>query len=115
MLLKELFDNNISTDTPDVLVDDIKFYIEQQDDLHKEYFLPAVDELKRKNLLDDDSCYECFMAMVEQGCKKYQEEYKLPGNVEEIYTKDLKEKVARQFAESHLEEIKDGQYDPKEL
>ena len=114
MLLKELFDNNVSHDTPDVLVDDIKFYIEQQDDLHKEYFLPAVDELKRKNLLDDDSCYECFMPMVEAGCKNYQEEYNLPGNIEEIYTSELKEQIARRIAESSIDLIKDGQYDPKE-
>ena len=47
MLLKELFEKS-EAETPDTLVDDIAFYCDHDDDLHKEYFLPAVDELKRK-------------------------------------------------------------------
>jgi len=114
MLLKELFDNNVSQDTPDVLVDDIKFYIEHNDDLHKNYFLKVVDGIKKGPATDANECYSSFMEMVEEGCKMYQEEYKLPGNIEEIYTKDLKEKICRQFAESQIELINNGEYDPKE-
>ena len=114
MLLKELFDNNINQDTPETLVDDVKFFIDHDDDLHKEYFLPVADEMKRKKLFDVDGCYEMFMPMVDEACGKYHEQYKIPGQFEELYTKDLKEKICRRIAEDSIEEIKNGTYDPKE-
>jgi len=54
------------------------------------------------------------MPMVDEACGKYHEQYKLPGQFEELYTKDLKEKICRRIAEDSIEEIKNGTYDPKE-
>ncbi len=113
MLLKELFEKS-EAETPDTLVDDIAFYCDHDDDLHKEYFLPAVDELKRKKIFDVEQCYSSFMPMVEAGCEKYDEKFKVAGVYEEVYTKELKEKVCRRIAEKHLQHIEDGAYDPQE-
>ena len=55
------------------------------------------------------------MPMVEAGCENYQEQYKLPGVTEEIYTDELKEMICRRIAETCIDLIKDGQYDPKEV
>ena len=52
MLLKEIFQHS-EAETPDTLVDDVAFFCDHDDDLHKEYFLPAVDELKRKKIFEE--------------------------------------------------------------
>ena len=51
--------------------------------------------------------------MVEAGCEKYDEKFKVAGVYEEVYTKELKEKVCRRIAEKHLQHIEDGAYDPR--
>lgn len=117
MLLKELFtpeeDNNPQYD----LIDDIAFFIDNDDELHKEFFLPAVRELKRKKIIDRDSVEEIvpyFEKMVTAGCEKYNEKYKPEGRTEEIYTEKLCASICHKLAEKHLSYIKDGAYDPKE-
>ena len=117
MLLKELFSKEPEkTHSSETLIDDLCFYIEHDDDLQKEYFLPAARMLKRKNILDDtNKCAMEFKDLVELGCNKYQEEFKLVGNFEEIYTKEIKEAVCKKLAERQVPHIKDGAYDPKEV
>ena len=116
MLLKELFDKEENTPNYD-LVDDISFFIDNEDELHKEYFLPAVKELKRKKIVDRNSIEEiapAFSKLVEKGCAMYKERYKPQGKPEEIFTKKLMASVCNKLAEKHLSYIKDGAYDPKE-
>ena len=109
MLLKEIFQHS-EAETPDTLVDDVAFFCDHDDDLHKEYFLPAVDELKRKKIFDVEECYETFMPMVKAGCEKYDEKFNVAGVYEEVYTKEVMEKVCRKLAERHLQHIEDGKY-----
>jgi len=117
MLLKELFDKNEDSTPKYDLVDDITFFIDNEDLLHKEYFLPAVRELKRKKIVDRNSIEEiapAFDKLVEKGCSMYSEKYNPQGKTEEIFTQKLMADVACKLAEKHLSYIKDGAYDPKE-
>jgi DNA-binding transcriptional regulator YhcF (GntR family) len=117
MLLKELFDQKKSSTPRYDLVDDITFFIDNEDELHKEYFLPAVRELKRKKIVDRNSIAEiapAFDKLVEKGCAMYNEKYKPEGKTEEIFSKQLMADIANKLAEKHLDYIKDGEYDPKE-
>jgi|SRR5210317_952580 len=117
MLLKELFSHEDENTPKYDLIDDISFFIDNDDQLHKEYFLPAVKELKRKKIVDRNSIEEiapAFKSLVEKGCEKYNETYKPRGKTEEIYTQELMASVCNKLAEKHLDYIKDGAYDPKE-
>jgi len=117
MLLKELFSQEEDNTPKYDLIDDIAFFIDNDDELHKEFFLPAVKELKRKKVVEKDSVEEIapyFEKMVTAGCEKYNEKYKPQGRTEEIFTKTLMASVCNKLAEKHLSYIKDGAYDPKE-
>lgn len=116
MLLHELFAKKQET-LDQSLTDDVAFFIDNDDDLHKEYFLPAVDILKRKKLIDRDEIdeiYPEFKILVDNGCKKYHEQFKVVPKPEELFTQNFKEEVAKIIAKKHLRHIKDGQYEPKE-
>lgn len=94
------------------------FYIDNEDQLHKEYFLPAVRELKRKNVVERDEIdeiYPAFAKLVNAGCQKYHQQFRPEGKAEDIYTKELRINIAKKLAEKHLPYIKDGEYDPKEF
>lgn len=117
MLLQELFARQ-EEERHDEIVDDVAFFIDHEDDLYKEYFLPAVDELKRKKVIERDEIdeiYPEFAGLVNAGCEKYHEKFKPQGKAEEIYTKEFKIAVAKKIAEKHLAHIKDGEYDPKDM
>jgi len=113
MFLKELF-SQPETDhkVVETLIDDVCFYMMNQDELQKEYFLPAVNELKRKKILDNmEECYKVFTPMAEAGCQKYYEEYKVEGKYEEVFTPECMEGVCKKFTEQQVQYIKDGHYD----
>ena len=117
MLLKELFIHEEDNTPKYDLLDDIAFFIDNDDELHKEFFLPAVRELKRKKIIDRNSIEEiapAFEMLVKKGCEKYNEKYKPQGKTEEIFTQKLCASVCNKLAEKHLSYIKDGAYDPKE-
>ena len=117
MLLKELFTPEENNKPQYDLIDDLSFFIDNDDELHKEFFLPVVHELKRKNIIEKDSVDEVapyFEKMVTAGCMKYNETYGTPGKTEEVYTKKLMASICNKLAEKHLSYIKDGAYDPKE-
>lgn len=117
MLLNELFTSEKDSTPKYDLIDDMVFYIDNDDELHKEFFIPAVNDLKRKNIIQKDSVEEvapAFKDLVEVACSKYHETYHPKGKIEDIYTDDFKNSVAMKIAEKHLQHIKDGHYDPKE-
>ncbi len=118
MLLKELFTADSDNNTPQYdLIDDISFFIDNDDSIHKEFFLPAIADLKRKNIVEKDSIEEVapyFEAMVTAGCMKYNETYNISGKTEEVYTQELMSSICHKLAEKHLSHIKDGAYDTKE-
>lgn len=113
MLLKELFSQK-ETDTKKTqsLVDDVCFYLMNQDDLQKEYFLPVVNELKRKKILDNvEECYTMFKPLVETGCQSYYEEFDLGGKYEDTFTESCMEEICKKFTDEQVQHIKNGQYD----
>jgi len=118
MLLKELFTYDDENNTPKYdLIDDITFFIDNDDTLHKEYFLPAVHELKRKKVIDRNSIDEiapAFKSLVKRGFEMYNEKYKPTGKTEQVFTEKLLLSIAIKLAEKHLDYIKSGHYDPKE-
>ena len=118
MLLQELFAKKEKEGLDQSLTDDVAFFIDNDDELHKEYFLPAVDVLKRKKLIDRDEIdeiYPEFQKLVDCGCQKYQDKFKVTIKPEELYTNNFKQDVAKIIAKKHLGHIRDGQYEPKEV
>ena len=117
MLLNELFTPEQESEPKIDLEDDVLFFIDNEDELQKEYFLPAVRELKRKNVIERDEIseiYPSFAQLVNAGCKMYHQKFKPEGKAQDIYTKEFRIALAKKLAEKHLPYIKDGHYDPKE-
>jgi len=118
MLLQELFSKKPDEKSAsDELIDDVAFFIDHEDDLHKEYFLPAVDTLKKKKVIERDEIdeiYPEFAELVKAGCESYHNKFHPQGKPDELYTKEFKIAVAKKIAEEHLEHIRSGAYDPEE-
>jgi len=115
MLLKELFSPKKEENVD--ITDDVVFFIDNDDSIHKEYFLPIVDKLKRVAKENKDEVKEIkpfFKDMVDNGCNLYYKKFKLTGKPEEMFTKEIIHTIQEKLAKKHLPYIVDGHYDPKE-
>lgn len=116
MLLKELFSPKQEEKNTD-LSDDVVFFIDHDDTLHKECFLPIVDKLKSIAKENKDEVKEIkpfFKDMVDRGCDLYYNKFKLTGDPKEMFSKEVRDSIQEKLAKKHLPYIVDGHYDPKE-
>ena len=95
------------------LANDVFWFILDHDRLHKEHFFPIAKEINeaiKKNKLDRKKYTECWMPMVEEGCKDYHEEHKMKGNPKKIFDEEFCKEMCERIAEQYIEDIRKGEY-----
>ena len=116
MLLKEFFGpaikaGNQTLDDKDKSKeqgDDLFWYILDHDRLHKDYFLPLAQKIKKRhdeNKLDKSACVKDFMPMVEKGCMEYYKKNKLTGRLGKLFPKQLREDLCERLFDHYYEDI----------
>lgn len=116
MLLKEFFGRSIKVGKQSDKAhmdqnekdNDLFWYILDHDKLHKDYFLPLAQKIKRRKnegQLDKENCIMEFMPMVEKGCMEYYKHKKLNGKLGKLFPKQLREELCEKLFDHYQEDI----------
>jgi hypothetical protein len=89
-------------------LDDLKFYIDNKDDLLEQYIFPTLE--KHKRFVDHPDAYKLYINPIKQCCEKYCEEFDIEEK-EEKFGKEQLIELAKKFAEEQKKHIEDGDYD----
>jgi hypothetical protein len=81
----------------DKLSDELFWYIIDHDKLHKEYFFPIADKLKKLKECGTEMILEMFIPMVNKGCKEYYSHNKMQGKLGKLFPKDLREELCQRL------------------
>ena len=96
------------------LGDDVYWFILDEDDLHKKFFMPIAKELKKKydDTTDDASNdWKVWIPMVNAGCMKYYKEHKLEEHPKDAFPKELRTELCKRLEEHYRENITNGEYE----
>lgn len=89
-------------------LDNLYYYILEHDKLHKDYFIPLAQKIKKESKLktpNKAAQIKEFMPMVEKGCKEYYIKNKVPGKFESVFTKDIKEELCEKLYDYYYEDV----------
>lgn len=95
---------------PDInYLDDLKFFIDNNNELLSKSFFPAIK--KQKEHPANDRAFMFYMDPVKLACERYCKEYDLADVKDEIFTDDALISIAKRFAEEQGKHITKGAYD----
>ena len=90
------------------LCDNVFWFILDDDDLHKKYFMPIAKELKAKyaDTTDDASRdWKTWIPMVNAGCMKYYKEHKLEQHPSDAFSKEFRRDLCKRLEDHYHESI----------
>lgn len=93
--------------------DEVYWYIIDNDDLHKQFVLPFVSDLKGHLASPDfnlDRFKKNWIPMVNKGCKMYYDKKKLKSNPDSVFTKELKKNLLDKITDKYIEDVKNDSY-----
>lgn len=116
MLLKEFFGSAIKAgnkmidgkDRDKDQNDDLFWYILDHDKLHKDYFLPIAQKIKKQhneNHEDKTAIMKEFMPMVNKGCVEYYNKKKMAGKIGKLFPKNVREDLCEKLYDHYYEDI----------
>ena len=99
----------------DHAVTELRLYIENDSDLYRRQMLPIIKNVMRKKkrgVYDPALAPKLWMYLVNEGAKKYTKEFGTPGDkVNVIFSKQVREALAKEMAEDYSTQIDNGEYD----
>ena len=95
------------------LCDNVYWFILDDDDLHKKFFMPIAKELKKKyaDTTDDASHdWKVWIPMVNAGCMKFYKEHNIEQHPSDVFTKDFRKSICKRLEDHYHEAIEnDGE------
>jgi len=119
MLLNEFFGPAIKAgrkqedQETDNHTDDVFWYIVDHDRLHKDYFHPLAQKIKRDHAqgrLNKEECVAKFMPMVEKGCMEFYHKHKMNGRPGKMFPREMREDLCERLYDHFSEGIIKGEY-----
>jgi hypothetical protein len=102
-----------SKEEEDQIGDELFWYIIDHDDLHKNHFLPAAKEIKKKHDQDPKESmhdWKTWAPMVNSGCMKYWKEKKMKKHPTDAFPKDLRKDLCKRLADHYHKDIIKDEY-----
>ena len=99
----------------DKLADDVYWFILDDDELHKEMFLPLAKEIAAKQKEDDfdhGKYAKKWLPMVNKGCIKYYKKSEHTEDPRDLFTKAMRKGICQRLADQHHTDIEKGEYNP---
>jgi len=117
MKLMEIFSRNPDLDSnkdkrldPDInYLEDLKFFIDNDNDILSHEFFPAI--IKHKKNINNEDAYKFYVKPVLHSMNEYCKKFKLSDVKEKIFTEDSIIELSKKFAEVQKKIIEDGEYD----
>lgn len=118
MILREFFSKPIDIDQNQNkkedqnlrFEDDLFWFILDHDKLHKDYFFPIANKIKKTEECSDNLIYELFMPMVVKGCKEYYSDRKMKGYLRSKFPLEMREGICKRLYDHFKEDIKKDKY-----
>lgn len=93
-----------------VNIDDLFSFVLEHDNLHKEYFFPIANKIKKLEECPMTLVKELYMPMVKTGCKEYYQKKKLSGKLGKIFPEEMREELCHKLHDHYFEDVKSGKY-----
>lgn len=87
---------------------DLYWYILDHDRLHKDYFLPLAQKIKKESKsgkLNKEKFIKELQPMVDKGCLEYYQHKKLTGKLGKLFPKELREELCEKLYDHYYEDI----------
>lgn len=112
MKLMELFQTtpnaNQKYDSEVDYLNDLKFWVSNNDDMLTKVFFPAIQ--KHKQHFDNKDVYKVYLNPLKKCCEAYCREYDLMHSMDEIFSDEKLAELAHTMANEQAEFIKKGDY-----
>jgi hypothetical protein len=102
-----------TADQEEKLADEIYWFILDDDDLHKEYFIPLAKEINQKissSNFDRKSYIKKWLPMVNKGCMKFYKKKEMTEDPNDTFTKEMRRGLCERLAEQFIDDIEKGEY-----
>lgn len=116
MKLYEFFNNPIEIsrrgqDTEaDKRADELFWYIIDHDKLHKDYFFPIANKLKKMKECTPEQVLELYMPMVIKGCKEYYHDNELKRKLGKEFPKELRDDMCHKLHHHYKDDLDKDEY-----
>lgn len=97
----------------DKLADELYWFILDDDELHKEMFLPLAKEITEKQKegnFDHGEYAKKWLPMVNKGCIKFYKKSELKEDPRDLFTKSMRKGLCQRLADQHHKDIEKGEY-----
>ena len=105
--------HELAREEEDQLMNDVFFFIIDNDDLHKKYFMDVAKAIKASKkddgeLNEDD--WAKWIPMVNKGCVEFYKKHNVKGDPVEIFHKELRKDLAKKLVDHYKKDIIKGEY-----
>lgn len=111
---KDLDPQSIGKEEEQELEDQVFWFILDDDDLHKKYFMPVAKELvriyKTDTKADDLVDWKTWMPMVNTGCMNFYKEQDLNKRPEDVFTKEMRIALCKRLTDHYHDDILKDSY-----
>lgn len=111
---KKKDDEGLNREQEEILIDNVFWFILDNDRLHKKYFLPAAAKLKKiydtKTLKDDKHDYKIWIPMVNKGCVEYYKKHDVKGDPNDVFNKKVRKDLCKKLVNHYHKDIVNGEY-----
>jgi len=102
-----------SEEDKEKLENDLYWFILDDDQLHKEYFIPLAHKLHEKvksKDFDRSKHIRDWLPMVNQGCMKFYKEQQMTEDPKDIFSKDLRRALCQRLANQSFNDLEKDEY-----
>ena len=107
---------DISVEEKQKMADEVFWFILDHDELHKEFVLPFIQELKNQITspnFNKDRFTKMWMPMVSKGCKLFHKKHKLKKNPTDLFDEEMRKGLCKSVGDKFIKEIEDDIYSVK--
>jgi len=90
-------------------LDDLKYFIDTEDDVLSKFFFPAISQQKKQS--DKENSFKLYVEPVKKTVSIYCKKFKLEDIQDKIFNNDSVIKVAKRIADEQTNHIKKKDYD----
>lgn len=107
---KDLDPHSPTKEDEQELCDNVFWYILDQDDLHKKYFMPAARELKARYLNTKDNSdhdWKEWLPMINAGCMSFYKDHDIKEDPKDVFNKGFRRDLCKRLEDHYREAILD--------
>jgi hypothetical protein len=94
----------------DKISDDLFWFILDHDKLHKDYFLPIAQKLKKLKEVEPEVIKELYMPMVIKGCKEFYHDKDMKGKLGKEFPKELRDEMCHRLHDHYFDDVQNDEY-----